>query len=66
MELKHQHNLMLEINHKFKFIPPFLRNIYSKDALCNCKITLLKLSKIFKIKINPFFFLFMIILKMIS
>ena len=59
-------DLMLEINHKFKFIPPFLRNIYSKDALCNCKITLLKLSKIFKIKINPFFCLGMIILKMIS
>ena len=59
-------DLFVDINNKFKFIPPLIRNIHSSHKLCNCKITLLKLSKIFNIKINSFFCLGMIILKMIS
>ena len=59
-------DLILDMNHNLKFIPPLIRNINSFHKLCNCKITLLKLSKMFKIKINPFFCLGMIILKMIS
>ena len=59
-------DIILDMNHKFKFIPPLIRNIHSSHKLCNCKITLLKLSKIFNIKINPFFCLGMIIIKMIS
>ena len=59
-------DIILDINNKLKFIPPLIRNIHSSHKLCNCKITLLKLSKIFNIKINPFFCLGMIIIKMIS
>jgi len=59
-------DIILDINNKLKFIPPLIRNIHSSHKLCNCKITLLKLSKIFNIKINSFFCLGMIILKMIS
>ena len=59
-------DIFLDINNKFKFIHPLIRNIHSSHKLCNCKITLLKLSKIFNIKINSFFCLGMIILKMIS
>ena len=59
-------DLIFDMNNKLKFIPPIIRNIHSSHKLCNCKITLLKLSKIFNIKINTFFCLGMIILKMIS
>ena len=59
-------DIILDLNQKIKFIPPLLRNIHLSNNLCNCKITLLKLTKLFKIKINPFFCLGIIILKMIS